>query len=279
MPIRPNPPILTLSSTACRWMGLTDIDHVAQMSGARGVDLDLRPGLVRALSRDHRNHTAHTPITSIWLSRSPFGTGLFRHTAVSGADLAEVIVAQHAPRLVVDRRQLGDKTLGSLMRSVQDLSDGTIRLTLSLSSDQLEGSRDHLAALSALRRTAEEWDYDLALDLTGPIDPRWEAEAALNRVLPRLRIIRVSSLTSRPPDNARARLTNRTISFALDQGYQDVISISPYVPLWRAFWTTPIASAFIEDAHAIRAKYELIHHIALPPAPSRQTPRAKHRTI
>jgi hypothetical protein len=260
-------------------MGLPHLDQVAQTSGAKGIDLELRPGLVRALLRDPARSEGrfNVPLTSVWVSRNVYDTSLTRRKPITTRDVALAVLASRPTRLVMDRRDLLDERLSSLIRTIRDQAGGAVRVTLALRSDELEGSRDHLNRLSALRRMAEEWEYEIALDLTGPIDPRWEAEAAISRLMPRLTMIRVGSLASRPPNNGRARLTNRAIAFALDQGYQDYISIAPYVPLWRAFWTTAVAEAFIADAQAIRAKYELIHHISLPPTPSPPIPQAKHR--
>lgn len=278
MSARPNPPFLTLSSTACRWMGLAGVDRVAQMAGVKGVDLELKPSLVRELLREDAGQKLDTPVASIWIAGELRSSGQIWRRTFSAEEIAQAILACGPTRLVLDRPQATSDFSSELIRAVRERGRGLARVTIAIRSDQLEGTRDHLSALAALRRTAEEWDYDLALDLSGPIDPRWEAEAALSRVLPRVTVIRVGSLTSRPPNNARARLTHRALAFALDQGYQDNISVAPYVPLWRAFWLTPIASAFIEDAQAIRAKYELIHHVSLPPAGDRPTRPAKHHT-
>ena len=45
--------------------------------------------------------------------------------------------------------------------------------------------------LGALRHFAEEWDLGVALDLTGRLDPTWEAEAAVTRLGQRLQLLRV----------------------------------------------------------------------------------------
>jgi hypothetical protein len=40
---------------------------------------------------------------------------------------------------------------------------------------------------------AEEWDFDLVLDLVGGVDPQWEAEAAVVRIGSRLRMVRLGA--------------------------------------------------------------------------------------
>ena len=49
---------------------------------------------------------------------------------------------------------------------------------------------------SPLRYVAEEWEVHIALDLTGAIDPRWEAEAAILRLGERLRLVRFAPPSS-----------------------------------------------------------------------------------
>ena len=65
----------------------------------------------------------------------------------------------------------------------------------------------HPDRLVVLRRLAEEWDFDLALDLCGPIDPTWESEAAISKLMPRLTLVRIGPTESRPPDRATATST------------------------------------------------------------------------
>jgi hypothetical protein len=71
--------------------------------------------------------------------------------------------------------------------------------------------------LGALRHFAEEWDLGVALDLTGRLDPTWEAEAAVTRLGQRLQLLRVRDTT--PSRNAVGldRVACRALHAALDR--------------------------------------------------------------
>jgi hypothetical protein len=110
-----------------------------------------------------------------------------------------------------------------------------------------EGTRTHLDRISALRHVAEEWDVHIALDLTGAIDPRWEAEAAVLRLGNRLRLVRFA-----PPSFERARIRHdslhardvsvgRVLASIADFGFGPTLSLKIPLPFWD--WANPVAIA------------------------------------
>ncbi len=126
--------------------------------------------------------------------------------------------------------------------------------------------------MGALRRTAEEWDFDLALDLCGGIDPRWEAEAAIQRVLPRLTLVRVGTSGGDVSSGTRNRLTRRSLAYLLDQSYAGTLSLAPSVP-----WTGVLSPALVErrarsEVQAIAERHQRIFasHVASDRLPTRQ---------
>jgi len=95
--------------------------------------------------------------------------------------------------------------------------------------------RGHLDQLRAIRRLAEEWDLDVALDLTGSVPRDWEAEAAIMRLLPRLALVRITPVADdgpyRTPIVGRS-IAARSVAILADQGYTGPISVAaPAHPL------------------------------------------------
>jgi hypothetical protein len=159
-----------------------------------------------------------------------------------------------------------------LLQAIREHVPPTARLTLALRPESLLGTREHLDELVALRRLAEEWDFDLALDLNGPIDPAWESEAAVSKILPRLTVVRLGPLASRPPGRGRERQTARVIAYLADLAYDETIAISAGVSFWRPDRTATLARSCQEACRAILTRYEAIHEEPSLDTPSRPGP-------
>src|SRR5205814_9160309 len=93
--------------------------------------------------------------------------------------------------------------------------------------------------LSSLKSIAEEWDLDLALDLIGPIDWLWEAEAAVARMMPRLRYVRLVYPLPTLDAQVRSRMTQRTIAACVDMAFSGTIAVATPLPFWH--WRNPQA--------------------------------------
>jgi len=129
---------------------------------------------------------------------------------------------------------------------VSDRSRTSARIAVGVRAIDFTDDRRHLDELTAIRRTAEEWDLDVALDLTGPVSPHWEAEAATIRLLPRLTLVRLHPWIpndGRGPNRDRQAIAHRTVAMLADQGYAGSISLVPGSVPW---WTVMVA----EDAGA-----------------------------
>jgi hypothetical protein len=120
-----------------------------------------------------------------------------------------------------------------------------IRFALGVRGSLVPRGHDQLSQLSALRHQAEEWDFDLALDLAGEVPHYLEAEAAVLRLLPRLALVRVPSWVSPSGElNTGDPISRRVVAILADQGYAGTISIIPAPPLLPPIWssTAPTAS-------------------------------------
>jgi hypothetical protein len=126
------------------------------------------------------------------------------------------------------------------------------RPMIGLRAAHLVGGRQHLALLTALRRLAEEWEVGFALDLTGPFDPQWEAEAAVVRLGKRLLLIRVGSAAIAPSPIDRARVARRALMAAIERAPHAALSIAPQVPWWRSFARDERWRAWLEAEQQLR---------------------------
>ena len=273
-------PSLVLSSRANRWLPIVSLALAARQAGTDGLDLDLgsRPGLTLGgfASGARIDPVPAATIPSVWL---PHTRRLGNTTARSDRfvdDWLALATRLSIRQLVVDRepalRPMGDRDKRPLLLRLQEGVRPGTRVVLVLRADDLEGTRAHLSTMGALRRTAEEWDFDLALDLCGAIDPRWEAEAAIQRILPRLSLVRVGSSSGDLTHGTRNRLTRRSLAYLLDQSYTGTLSLSPSVP-----WTRVLSSGVLQrrtrtEAESIADRHQSIFaaHLASDHLPTRQ---------
>jgi hypothetical protein len=151
-----------------------------------------------------------------------------------------------------------------LAQQLQRVLAPPTRLTIALRPRQLEGGRAHLDRLVALRRQAEEWDFDLALDLCGPIDIAWESEAAISKLWSRLTLVRIGPAESTPPGRGRSWQTQRVLAFLADLGYDQTIAIAAHATPWPFGWSGALARsldrtamAVVERFHAVRPEQKI----------------------
>jgi hypothetical protein len=258
----PLPPTIVVSTRSSRLIGLPAYFSVAESAGLDGVDIDLagRDWRVPVAPIAARSDATGMPAYSLWMPTVPAGPlGGWRRGHLL-ADTRALVAATGVGSVIVDRPRRGERSGAALFaRELRAQLGPSVRLALAVRPRDLEGSRSHLAGLTALRRMAEEWDHDLALDLLGPIDPRWEAEAALARLLPRLAVLRIGPFESRPPGRGRARMTTRVLKAALESGYGGVLSLAVHPPALHGFWRPALAAASAEATRQVRARFATIH--------------------
>ena len=256
-------PILSLATTGARLAGPDTLLQAAQLAGLRQLDVELA-GRMRGFQASTLVRAAADrgiAVRAIWLPQVSAGRTWIDRSA-SLAELAgELAAGSGARSLVLDRPHGPPPSRAHqarLLRAVRDKVQRGARLTFAIRPGELEGTREHLRALAALRRAAEEWDIDLALDLHGPIDPTWESEAAVSKVLPRLTVVRIGPIQSRPPGRGRAHQTTRVLAFLADLGYRGTIAIVSEAPFWRPDRAVIMARSCHEAAATILARYDAL---------------------
>lgn len=266
MSYRPGRPTLALSTRASGLLGLPTLMRVARSAHLDGLDLDLtrRIWLLRPQAIITATEASGLPVTSLWAARvgpGPFERQRRLGAVEMGASLARVfgadlLIVDHPPGRGVGLSIAGIvETVEAIRR--HDLA-GT-NLAVALRPRDLHGTREHLAQLASLRRTAEEWDFELALDLVGPLDCRWEAEAAVMRLLPRLRLVRAASVEPHPPDRSRAAMTSRVLATLVDAGFGGTIALAPELPPWRGCRAAAVADAAETARRRVRDRFAYVH--------------------
>lgn len=262
---RLHPPAMVLSSRANRLLSIATLASVAERAGMRALDLDLagRAVTLAGLRSSPRiGPRAEGRIDTVWLPlrRAPRFSG-----ARVGRHLDDWIALAHevgARQIVVDReaalRPIGDSDKRPLLIRLQEALGTSTRVVVVLRPGELEGTRAHLVSLGALRRTAEEWDFDLGIDLVGTIDPRWEAEAALQRLHNRISLVRLTSIVADPTAIRQCRLTSRSLAYLLDQSFSGTLSLVPRVPWTGWFGRTALDRAACAEVEAIGNRYQRI---------------------
>ena len=254
-------PRLTVSSRTGVIVSAGSLIAAATAANLHGVSLDL--GAERSFrGRLRRGFGGIEPLLpatrSIWL---PVERDTGARSDERYAEWLDLIMAVR-PGIVLVGREMALRPLGPtsrpLFRRLQDDLPESSRIGVALRPGDLEGSRAHLSGLTNLRRMAEEWDFDIAIDMNGVVDPRWEVEAALQRLLPRLALVQVGSAAGGQQGSVQGRLASRAVSFLLDQSFTGEISLAPALPLISAFQVSALISALAAEEATIRSRHRRI---------------------
>lgn len=189
------------------WMS----QHLAADAGLSVLDQDASSVVAAWFASRTGNRDAYVPTTSLWLPITMASTARSRRLI----RLVSERQGDVTPSLVLATSSLQYRDLSRQMVELQASTPS--RLLLGLDTSQLRGGRPHLVQLGALRHFAEEWDLGVALDLTGRLDPTWEAEAAITRLGQRLQLLRIRDTA--PSRNAVGldRVACRALHAALDR--------------------------------------------------------------
>ena len=229
-------PVLAYGAVPSRLGSVDRAIDIAHDCDLLALDLDLRDNwaVPRLKSLIHACQTRSVRLRSIWLPLSITGLMAERRTSAL-VDLLGAAKQDYGLRsLIVPRqREAGDHNavIHKLAREIVARKNGSnVRLVVGLHAGDFRHDRWHLDQLAGIRRMAEEWDLDLALDLTGNVSLAWEAEAAILRVFPRLTVVRLGQWRREDGtlvSNLTGQIAGRTISMLADQGYSGVISLFP----------------------------------------------------
>ena len=221
------------------------------------IDLDLRRALIlptpQALGR--AGDQSLVRIRSAWIpgaingplasSRSDALWTALRHAATHLG--LRTVVMPH--RSEVTR---GDWLGAESRRTFREGSLGMVRHAIGIRGASIQRGHEQLRQLQMLRHAAEEWDLDLALDLTGEVPHYLEAEAAILRLIGRLTLVRIPSWVSANGElNTADPISRRVVSILADQGYTGTISIVPMRPPWQVSWQPPAPTSSEEWTRAM----------------------------
>lgn len=212
--------------------------------GVDGIQHDLAgPFALWNLRPGNTGSETNANLTALWLPRCPGGffvnwqQNRILRTAWSVAEgLGPHQIVVDCPTVAeTSRRRVIPSTAARYFGRVRAELPPNARIAIALRPNQLSGGRTHLNDLGRLRRFAEEWDVDIALDLSAPVDRFWEAEAAIWRLTPRLQIVRFGALNARFGRRTEPRLAARVLAALADGGYAGRIAIAPKGPVapWR----------------------------------------------
>lgn len=225
-------PTIVLGGAPSALGSVTNALTVSQLGPFYALDLDLRTAWLPPLWHQiaSRDQQSTVRMRSLWLPATLSGFRVEqRHARITellahGRDqlgLREIIV----PRLTAESNEVN---LTSEIRALAKSSSGVIRIAIGVRAAAIMRHADHLDRIAAIRRTVEEWEYGVALDLTGDIPTGWEAEAAVARLIHRLTVVRLEPWLlpgGRPNLSPAGQLATRTLVMLADQGYSGIISL------------------------------------------------------
>jgi len=225
-------PRFAVSSRSSPLLGCDDLLRVADGAAIDGIDLDLTGSSLRRRFAHADRLPRLEGVLSLWLSP----------TSHSCADSPVDLKALGQSVVIVDEEKgsapNGKRQHATAVR-LREVVPVSTRVALAVRPRNPDAGRAHLSRLSLLRNLAEEWDLDLALDLSGSVDWLWEAEAAVSRLASRLAVLRVMYPLSTLDGHTRSRLTQRTLAASIDAGFDGVIAVVCHLPFGR--WGAPTA--------------------------------------
>jgi hypothetical protein len=207
------------------------------------IDLDLRASFrmpqARAFGAERPDNLVR--VKSIWIPGSISGPMSSQRTAALWS-LLEVSAQSLGLRSIViphsSEVTRGDWLGAESRRRLRETQHDFIRHVIGIRGSSINRGHDQLSQLQMIRHSAEEWDLDIALDLTGDVPHYLEAEAAIMRLLPRLTLVRIPSWVSSTGElNTNDPISRRVVSILADQGFSGTISIVPIRAPWQLPWT------------------------------------------
>jgi hypothetical protein len=255
LPASSGRPIVAIAGRPAFSGDLSGLAATTRAAGFHAIDLDLTRTLVPPRWRQSQvdEDWAGLRVRSCWLPATLSGPFARRRAAALLAFLRRGRDEAGLRTVVLPRSASGRGV--PLAATVRELTTGDngspLRLAVAVDAATLAASRSQRSALQSIRRMAEEWELEIALDLTVPTNSAWEAEAAVLRLLPRLRLVRLPCRTESDID-AGARTVERTVAMLADQGFAGTFSLlPPPAPLMRAHPTR-------DAEHALRSYQEII---------------------
>lgn len=236
-------------------------------AGIYGIDLDLRASW-RSPSVEDIRSIPTCRIRSVWLPNQYTGP-LSEQRASRLRAFLEFAISHCGLRMIVLPKSTTTPSNGVPLGSIaqQLAADYTLHIAVQIAADRvLQHGASHLDHVANMRRFAEEWDLEIALDLTMPQLKQWEAEAALMRLFPRLGLVRIHPWLEANgehvlTDTARAAL--RSVNMLADQAYSGLLSVAPAMvrPAWLSSLFPANLGAVSATREEILATYDRIDQV------------------
>jgi hypothetical protein len=179
------------------------------------------------------------------------------------AFLAQAATGHGLRTIVVTPRSTSENTPINVLAR-QHAEAFSVRLALEARAESLLDERGpHLSRVANIRRFAEEWELDIALDLGSGDLAGWETEAALMRLFPRLTLVRIGPMHDPDGQTAitpAASVSMRTVKMLADQAFGGLISVLPATPqpTWWSWASHPALAAAVSAREEILAAYDRI---------------------
>lgn len=234
----------------------------ASRAGLYGVDLDLRRAW-RCPGEADTDRLDTIRIRSVWLPTRYSGVGIDQRSDRLRTFITRAASAHGLRTLVVSPRATAENVPLNALALERAAALG-IRVALEVRAESLLDERGpHLTRVANIRRFAEEWELDIALDLASGDLAGWETEAALMRLFPRLTLVRMGPIHGpggRHTVTPGASVALRTVKMLADQAFGGLISILPVGPQpgWRSWASHPSLSAAVSAREEIMAAYDRI---------------------
>ena len=246
----PRPNRFVLSNLSSPLMPCRDLVRVGSTRPFSGLDLDTQQvGRFRLQRWSTITDCAGSAVASYWVAPHQIDRLLPRlehHINDRGGSIPRVLIDSASATQPLDEK---DQLTAAIRLRMQ--FDEAIRVALVVRPYRTANTRSHLNAISALGLHASEWDIDLALDLSKQIDWLWEAEAAVHRLMPSLRSIRLSFPTQTFDGRFRTSLTQRAVNAAAEMGFVGTISLVIPLPFWHWRNATALEASAREAALSI----------------------------
>jgi hypothetical protein len=200
------------------------VNQMATTAGVDGLDVDVTTSLGRWLAaRLAASDLGDVLVRSLWVPaselQSPASRRLIQDIANRQSDSCLSIVATLPAGATLNELATHLALSGGALKSLP--------VILGLPSSALRGGRPHLVQLGGVRRFAEEWDFSVAIDLSGQFDPTWEAEAAVSRLGERLTKLRISASAPSRAAVGRDRVACRALHAAMERDHFLEVAVAP----------------------------------------------------
>lgn len=247
------------------------------------IDLDLRSTVrmpqAGALGADRPDNLIR--VKSVWIPGSIHGPMSSQRTDALWSLLDRSAQSLGLRTIVIPHSNevtRGDWLGAESRRRLRETQRDFIRHAIGIRGSSIYRGHDQLSQLQMIRHSSEEWDLDIALDLTGDVPHYLEAEAAIMRLLPRLTLVRIPSWVSSTGElNTNDPISRRVVAILADQGFSGTISIVPMRSPWQLPWTSTAPTSSEEWTRTMIVDMYTRQRSDDPPAPYRSSELFRER--